>query len=162
MRLNRGYQLRVGGLCGHVLRRLDRLYCLTHTVVGGMTAGRLSNPVAAFLGGAISHAILDAVPHHDYKETVWGIFDLLLALGILFLARWQPELFPPAFIWGGLGGALPDLEWVLRHLSGKEISPIFPSHNRLTPHNPLAWPAGFWVQVVVMIAASGLWYFYIR
>ena len=32
------------------VRRLGRLYCLTHAVTGGMTAGRLGNPVAAFIG----------------------------------------------------------------------------------------------------------------
>lgn len=125
-----------------------------------MTAGRLSNPVTAFFGGVISHLILDAIPHHDYKKTVWGVIDLILALGILLLARWRPELFPPTFIWGGLGGALPDLEVVFRHLSGKDIPPIFPSHSRLTPHTPLAWPAGFWIQVAVVVVVAGVWYLF--
>lgn len=136
------------------------MYCLTHTMTGGMTAGRLGNPIVAFCGGVISHLILDAIPHHDYKETVWGIADFILALGLLLLALWRPGFFPPAFAWGGLGGALPDLEVVIRHLSGKDTPRLFPSHSGLTPHTKLAWPAGFWVQAAVAVIAAGLWYFF--
>ncbi len=136
------------------------MYCLTNTVAGGMTAGRLGPPVAAFLGGVISHLIRDAVPHHDYKRIVLGVFDILLALGCLVFALWRPGFFPPAFAWGGLGGALPDLELVLHYLPGKDRRRFFPSHSGLIPHNRLAWPAGFWVQVAVVLAVSGLWYFF--
>lgn len=141
----------------YIVRRLDQLYCVTHTVVGGMTAGRLINPVGAFFGGVISHIILDAVPHHDYKETVWGVLDVFLSVCIILFSLWRPGLFPPAFFWGGLGGALPDLEVAIRHLSGKDIRPLFPSHSGLTPHSSLAWPAGFWIQVGVVVVSALVW-----
>ena len=40
----------------------------THVVTGAAVAGALTkDPVAAFLAGWISHYLLDAIPHWDYK-----------------------------------------------------------------------------------------------
>lgn len=122
------------------------MYCATHALVGGMTAGMLSGPFGAFAGGMVTHIILDAIPHHDYEETIWGIIDFLVALGlVLFLYNRFPAA--PQFFLGSLGGTVPDLEVVINHLSGADLPKLFPSHSGLTPHRRLAWPWGFWIQV---------------
>jgi len=133
------------------------VYCVTHATVGGLTAGTAGHPVIAFLGGVISHIVLDAVPHHDYKRLLWGVFDFILSLGIIFFFYWQPQFFPGRFFWGALGGALPDVEVVFHYLLGEGIPRIFPSHTGLTPHRSLKWPAGFWVQGLLIIAVVAGW-----
>lgn len=128
------------------------MYCVTHTTVGGFTAGTAGHPILAFIGGMISHIVLDAVPHHDYKRLIFGVFDFSLTLGIIALFFWRPQLFPGRFFWGALGGALPDVEIVVRCLFRERITFVFPCHTGLTPHRTWKWPGGFWVQVLLIVA----------
>ena len=127
------------------------MYCTTHALVGGFTAGLGASPVTAFLGGLVSHLILDTVPHHDYYEVKWGVLDFLTAVSLVLFCK-EKFVASPYFLSGAIGGALPDLEVVLSHATGKRRL-IFPSHTGLTPHNRLKWPWGFFVQVLVVVVA---------
>ncbi len=134
------------------------MYCVTHITVGGFIAGTAGHPVFAFLGGMVSHIVLDAIPHHDYKRFISGLCDFALSLGIMTLFFWRPQLFPGRFFWGALGGALPDVEIVFRCLLREPVTYLFPSHTGLTPHRTWKRPGGFWVQVILIVAVVAVSY----
>ncbi|HHU52354.1 MAG TPA: hypothetical protein GXZ36_11120 [Firmicutes bacterium] len=127
------------------------MYCTTHALVGGFTAGSGAGLVTAFLGGLVSHLILDVVPHHDYYEAKWGVLDFLTAVSLVLFCR-EKFVGLPYFLPGAIGGALPDLEVALSHVTGKRWL-IFPSHTGLTPHHRMEWPWGFFVQAFVVVVA---------
>lgn len=111
----------------------------THAVVGGaIGAITRSHPALAFLGGFVSHFVLDAIPHWDYPlessrahesgDHLQGDFildhkflfdlvkigtDLLLGIVIVYLFFSADILSPSKFFfqgtfWGMVGGVLPD------------------------------------------------------
>lgn len=107
----------------------------THAVVGGAVASLFpSHPVEAFVAGFVSHFILDAIPHWDYKllsayagakdpaptdgpnASKYFAIDLAhigadLILGVvLTLLIWQPVGYMAWKILalGVIGGILPD------------------------------------------------------
>jgi|SRR5690554_835606 len=125
------------------------MYFTTHALVGGFCSGLLDGPIRAFVGGMVSHIVLDALPHHDYPRFAWGILDVLTGVSLVFCLREKFSEFT-YFIPGAIGGALPDLEVVLNHLSGGGRRLFFPSHTGLTPHPRWRWPWGFFSQVLVV------------
>ncbi len=110
----------------------------THAVVGGILgAVSRANPVLSFCIGFISHFLLDAIPHWDYKlysstkqkaedpldgDMVLGkgfVRDLIsigldISIGIVVLAFlfWNGYLgsegLRNSIIWGAIGGVVPD------------------------------------------------------
>lgn len=116
----------------------------THAVVGVAAAELFpSNPIAAFIAAFLSHFLLDAIPHWNYKikahqenpenplngKVVFGktlVFDLIkvfvdlsagVALSFLFFynGTYQSETI---VVLGVFGGVLPDalqfLYWILK------------------------------------------------
>jgi len=105
----------------------------THAVVGGAVASLFPNhPVTAFIAGFMSHFILDAIPHWDYKilsayanpdaavlkvkadkyfllDLVRIGLDALLGLAIVFIV-WQPVISTQwkILLLGAIGAMLPD------------------------------------------------------
>lgn len=83
---------------------------LPHATVGASLGLRAKGPVSAFLMGAASHFLLDAVPHADYpiegkKGKMYLLGDAALAAGAVVLMSRKSKL--AAF--GALGGIAPDL-----------------------------------------------------
>ncbi len=88
-----------------------------HTIAGGIVGEKVNNPLFAFFAGIALHYILDAIPHFDnvlenklwtWKQWVFTSVDLIItALLLIYL---KPELVVAnPFIWGAIGGMLPDL-----------------------------------------------------
>lgn len=100
----------------------------THLLVGGavgVAVGHVTqNPVLALAAGFSTHIICDAIPHIDHPwheigqgKIVWtpavwtfAIADSLIGLIIIFLLWRELYGFPAlsSFIWGAMGGYLPD------------------------------------------------------
>lgn len=100
-----------------------------HTAIGVATGLALSNPVAAFAVGVVSHHIADYIPHFDpgsfytgqpwrlrtareYSSIDWLIVtvDVLLTIAlVVFLAQSISPDQTSAVVGGVLGANLPDL-----------------------------------------------------
>jgi hypothetical protein len=97
-----------------------------HLLVGGAVGVATKNPAAAVAAGVVSHFILDAIPHADHPdgsrdkngEVVWNKKMYIFAFtdsiigGLIILSLWIlyfgfPDFTSP-FIWGAVGGYLPD------------------------------------------------------
>ena len=122
------------------------MYSVTHAAVGGALGAALevgigaggSVPVGglgwggvAFAVGIVSHAALDALPHHDLKDVR---LDVGLTLGALAGLAAAGHLGTAVF-WGALGAVVPDLEILFWRLGWiEERHWVFPSHNGRIPH----------------------------
>ncbi len=131
-------------------------HALTGAVVGeAVVTATGAHPWAALLAGLVSHAMLDVVPHHDYHRVRCALLDLAVAVTLATLlfrgssaaARW----------WGGLGGALPDLEVAVGSLILSTGHPWrwswYPTHTGLLPHPHWRWPQGLLTQLVPAVLA---------
>jgi hypothetical protein len=88
----------------------------SHSITAGAIGMAIGDPVLAFLLGIVIHFLLDAIPHWDTTDEgeltfrQWAVvfFDLFIALAIIFLLI-RPEIsWRSPFIWGAIGGVLPD------------------------------------------------------
>lgn len=128
------------------------MYITTHLVFGAAVGGAMgSNLPLAFSGGLISHIFLDLLPHHDYRKLRFALIDVLIAL-ILFRIILT---LPPSFIWGSIGGVIPDLEVPFKY-SPLKMRQFFPSHSGALPHRKLKLPWGFLIQVFMIIIGFGM------
>lgn len=90
----------------------------------------MGNPWAGLAAGVASHAAGDMIPHRE----AWHVLDTALtAVALVAVAL--------AFGWasaqmaGAIGGALPDVEHVLKKLGVRPWKrAMFPTHNRMLPH----------------------------
>lgn len=90
------------------------MYVITHFVIGATIGLVLVDPVLAFLGGCVSHALADMTPHHDPQGLIPGLLSVVPVLGIdSLLGSWGYGL---AVLAGGIGGVIPDAEHVLTYL----------------------------------------------
>ncbi len=115
----------------------------THGLVGGTLAELVAeSDFTAFVLGFFSHALLDMMPHHDpskddpFEMTFYTIFNL----GNLFVTReaYEETGGSSEFMWGTIGGMLPDLEhlFYLDSCTGGYCpNKFYPSHNGTLPHN---------------------------
>lgn len=149
---------------------------LPHVVAGAVAGSLTENPFIAFLTGSLTHLLLDYIPHYDpqvgkkakpsagkkkfHKIILW--IDLLTSLVLLILFLPSPNLF-----WGGIGGAIPDLDNFLQYRY-----PVFPLLSRIgipvhdegtSWHNKLHFKSefinlilGIIVQTIVVV--SGIWF----
>lgn len=99
--------------------------------------------------GLISHACLDAVPHHDYHDIKPGLADFIIGTALWF-GLLRPIGLSAAV--GAIAGAIPDLEVVLKQVFRKWPQ-LFPSHSGLSPHRRLKLPWGFLIQAFAVISS---------
>lgn len=137
------------------------MYASGHMITGALVGTVAGSPLLASLAGFISHAVFDAVPHHDYRKKRYVALDLLVGTATLYilhlLAYSQTPITRSPIILGSLAAALPDIEIVISYLLGKKRKwpPLYPSHSGLTPHGHLSYPWGFWLQAVIMVLSIG-------
>lgn len=88
-----------------------------HTIVAGVAGSYIGNPFLAFLAGIIIHFILDTIPHFDTtdkgefttRQIALVLIDFLIGLFIIFgILHIKIDPSSP-FIWGAVGGNLPDV-----------------------------------------------------
>lgn len=128
-----------------------------HALVGGALGAALGNPAAAAAAGLASHALLDLVPHADYRTTRAGVVDF--AAGLLLALVAGRHAGASALV-GALAGMLPDVEVALSHLGWNPLRRnVFPTHNGLLPHAQAAPPLGAATQLLLGGAAAwALWH----
>lgn len=139
----------------------------THGIVGGTLGQHFAqSDFQAFIMGFVSHALLDFMPHHDPgKDDPFEItFYTLFNLGGLWTAK---EMYDETegdskFLWGALGGMLPDLEHLFyfnRCTGGSCPSKIYPAHNGTIPHHGDASFAGGYLSEGALIGICVSIYF---
>lgn len=88
-----------------------------HTIVAGVVGSYVGDPFLAFLVGIVIHFALDAVPHFDTtddgnitaRQLTLIMVDFLIGLLIIFYIMHVKLSFGSPFVWGAVGGNLPDL-----------------------------------------------------
>jgi hypothetical protein len=111
--------------------------------VGGLLGyAWTESPVLSFLIGFASHALLDMMPHHDPDPTDGP--DIALFSAYTFATIFATaEIYrvtegDARFVWGAIGGALPDLEHVLFYgaCDGFDLceAKLYPTHDGTLPH----------------------------
>ena len=125
---------------------------VTHLAVGGALGAWAGSGPAAFVLGAVSHGVLDAVPHYEMEDFRVDLVLTLAGLAALvgFGYGWSPVF------WGALGGVVPDLEilfWKLGWLREKQM--VFPSHSGLIAHGRRLSGRGAVPQVLLVLGSVG-------
>jgi len=100
---------------------------LPHVIIGSAAGLATGGPVGAFLGGIVSHHLMDMVPHYDvgtfyWKKKMpenWARRDIIIATVDFVLAMfalwwlWSQAVgfgnLSSLIFWGGLGGVFPDI-----------------------------------------------------
>jgi hypothetical protein len=89
----------------------------THSIAGGIAGEYIGNPFLAFLAGIVIHFLLDTIPHYDTTDDGKFTFRQLAFVGadcvagliiLIFIMRADLSIKSP-FLWGAIGGILPDI-----------------------------------------------------
>jgi hypothetical protein len=121
----------------------------THALVGGLSGALVGRPAPAFVAGAVSHALLDALPHRDDDRPLHLIADGCGVLAVLALAIVAGNIGMAA---GVIGGVIPDLENVPDILFKRKGRKFFPSH--WWEHEPAANSRWTGIEPVLFVAAA--------
>ncbi|TAK03276.1 hypothetical protein EPO34_04400 [Patescibacteria group bacterium] len=96
----------------------------THATLGAVIGGATGNPALAFVGGFVSHLLIDMIPHGDTgisdnfrvhktrqnRAVAYVTVDAIVAiLFVLVIANTRDIDHTRTFTWGIIGGVLPDL-----------------------------------------------------
>ena len=134
---------------------------LNHALAGALVAAAIDKPLIALPAALLSHFVLDAVPHWDYKikphiarRQVIMFADLVLSLALLLVLAVTVDANPWLVIFGGLLGILPDTMWLRFFITGRPS--ITGSSKRLINrlrkfHFWIQWdesPRGFFVELL--------------
>lgn len=120
------------------------MYLTVHAAAGGAIGVLTGNPITAFILGAVSHVILDIIPHGDENITRWrflssrtkklaaaGVLDgVVLLLALSFWVSYLDFNLLPTMLAGMFGGIAPDAVWGFHELTG---APLLKSYRRF--HN---------------------------
>jgi hypothetical protein len=155
----------------------------THTIVGGSIGALvLGHPLLGFCFGFLSHFLLDAIPHFDYKllslqkgedkldiDMKFGklfAFDLLrisadvlIGLAVIFIFFYNGEYMPGSVLAGAFGAVLPDvLQFVYFKIRTKPLQLLQRFHLFIHARKDLNHrPAyGLFCQFIVAVVFLGL------
>jgi hypothetical protein len=98
---------------------------INHALTGAVIAAAIDKPLIALPAALLSHFVVDAIPHWNYKvppklRKLVILFDLLGS--VLLVVSLSILLFdskPWQVIFGGFLGILPDAMWLPQILEGK-------------------------------------------
>ena len=140
----------------------------SHSITAGTIGMAVGNPVLAFLLGIVIHFLLDAIPHYDttdkgkltFRQWVFILFDLTLAIMIIFLLI-RPEIsWKNAFLWGAAGGILPDILddiplWKAQFRKTRVGKVVHSIHGGIQKWQPSVFP-GIAIQVFFVILFTAI------
>ncbi len=150
-----------------------------HILIGGTVGLATNDPLLAFLGGVLSHFVLDMIPHSETTqwrafdkngrvpsdplrwEYWFAFFDVLIGATVVWsLARTGSTFWP--VIWGGLGGLMPDLidnvPWWNKQLQDKKFFKQFHLlHDGIHFNLDRKWRIYGLIPSVLVIVYSLLW-----
>ncbi|MFS8569817.1 MAG: hypothetical protein FWJ62_02185 [Thermaerobacter sp.] len=124
----------------------------THALAGAALGSLAGGPVSAFALGLASHAVLDAIPHWDYRTVPAAVVDVLVGAVAVGAAAAQAA-DPAPVIAGAVGAVLPDVEVALKALGRWPWRLFYPSHTGRLPHPAAPLPWGVLTQLAVAAAA---------
>ncbi len=96
----------------------------THATLGAVIGHMVGNPVSAFIGGFVSHFLIDMIPHgdsgladnfkihkrHQGLAVAYVAVDAIVAIFfVLLVANTRDINNLQTYTWGIVGGVLPDL-----------------------------------------------------
>ena len=129
-----------------------------HIVAGFAVGSRSRSIPAAFLAGVVSHAALDALPHHDYRHPAAHAGDAAAGLALTG-ALWRRcrKDRRMAALAGAVGAVLPDVEnglLLLGHMDKERMR--FPTHTGVIPHGHAGYRDTFLLYCLVLVASWAL------
>jgi len=132
------------------------LHWTTHVVVGATAGYLVERPLPSLIVGFASHPLLDITPHHDPDHDIGYVLDTVAGVGalsiLLFNRLIRSEDRHRAILWGAIGGALPDMELLVKLFKDIETEDYkFPWHNGTLPHRQTHL-AGSVISQTVLIA----------
>ena len=84
------------------------MFWTTHIAVGAALGSGSSSKLSALVKGALSHPILDTIPHYDFKNKIFSAGDFFLGLALLRLLT--DSNHDSKILLGALGAGVPDIE----------------------------------------------------
>ncbi|MDP6571723.1 MAG: hypothetical protein QF747_02715 [Patescibacteria group bacterium] len=107
------------------------MYITVHAAAGAAIGTLTLNPILAFIGGFISHLILDMIPHGDegIQKCIWfktkmqctiaaALIDFIgVTILLIFLINRVDIALLPSIIAGMAGGIAPDALWGFHELT---------------------------------------------
>lgn len=124
------------------------MWVAAHATCGAALGKWIRRPVLLASAAVASHIVLDWIPHWDYPaRPVWGIVDLVIAVGLVALFC-KPDRLA---WWGAFWAVVPDLDVVL---SFYQVVPrnVFPSHMGGFPHGQAGVVPGSILQILFILA----------
>ena len=150
------------------------MYITVHAAAGAAVGTLTGNPLLAFIGGFVSHLILDMIPHGDETIKKWKLFKTIRArvtaaalldfagviLALLFLLNNASMAFLPGMLAGMAGGIAPDALWGFHELTGTPLLNAYRAwhskgHDFLTKKK-ISMKQGFAVQIPLLVLL--LWF----
>jgi hypothetical protein len=154
----------------------------THAVIGAALGALTANPAEAVAVGAISHYLLDAIPHWEYSlnalaerpanpldkqfkfgaGSAWDFTRLAIDAGLALVLVWTlGALFgfsSSAFWWGALGGVLPDgLQFFYYRYHWRWLAPLQRLHLFMHADADLKSQPWLGVPAQICLAALVIW-----
>jgi hypothetical protein len=122
-----------------------------HVAIGAALGTLAPHPAAALALGIAAHVPADLVSHHDLSRRV----ELFMAVAALFLYTWLGG-FALTTALGAVGGALPDVEHLLR---GRGAKLYFPTHSGVIRHGGArgTWDVAWQLGVAAVMAGWVVW-----
>ncbi|MBI2636599.1 MAG: hypothetical protein HYW81_00160 [Parcubacteria group bacterium] len=150
------------------------MYITVHAAAGAAIGTLTGNPVLAFVGGFISHLILDMIPHGDEAIKRWKRFRTVrrritaaalidffgVVAVLLFLVNNANQALLPGVLAGMAGSIAPDALWGFHELTGTPLLSWYrkwhsEGHDFLTKKK-ITLTQGFVVQIPLLMAL--LWF----
>lgn len=122
----------------------------SHAAAGALAGSATRSLGVAFALGVLTHAVLDRIPHADYRVTAalgaLLLADLAFAAAVVLAMRRPPGR---TLVAGAIGGLLPDAAQGLERALGVDVT--LSAH--LANHTEVDWPvwAGTMTQVATVV-----------
>jgi hypothetical protein len=110
----------------------------THMLVGAVGALKARSIPGAVAIGALTHLLLDAVPHRDYRRRTLGGLALPADLVVGAVAAWGLSDGSRPAVAGAIGGVLPDVLRVAEQATGVDVT-RWAHDTTHTDSRPSAW-----------------------
>jgi len=125
-----------------------------HIAIGAALGSLTPHPAAALALGVLAHVPADLVSHRDLSRKA----ELFMAAAALILYTWLGDLKLTVAL-GAVGGALPDIENLVRLRRHAAPEKSFPSHSGALRHGGArpAWDVAVQLGVAAVTAAWVVW-----
>ncbi len=124
------------------------MYLTVHATIGVLIGEQVAHPLASFVLGAVSHFLIDSIPHGDYVRLglheekhihtitmkLIASIDTSLMVGVLWLFT-PPSLMTPSVTAAVIGSVAPDFLWGFHELTRwRFLKPYRKFHTWFHPH----------------------------